>query len=60
MNKQEFLDELRKGLCGLPENDVDERLDFYSEMIDDLTEDCLSQEEAVPCTLPTDFTNPTI
>lgn len=47
MNKQEFLDELRKGLCGLPENDVDERLDFYSEMIDDLTEDGLSQEEAV-------------
>lgn len=47
MNKQEFLDELKKGLCGLPENDVDERLDFYSEMIDDRMEDGISEEDTI-------------
>lgn len=26
MNKQEFLDKLEKGLCGLPQNDIKERL----------------------------------
>ena len=47
MNKQEFLEQLRKGLSGLPQNDIDERLAFYDEMIDDRTEEGLSQEEAV-------------
>lgn len=47
MNKQEFLDGLRKGLTGLPQDDIEERLAFYSEMIDDRTEEGLSEEEAV-------------
>ena len=47
MNKQEFLMRLRKGLSGLPENDIEERLIFYSEMIDDRKEEGLSEEEAV-------------
>lgn len=47
MNKQEFLAELRKGLHGLPQNDIDERLTFYSEMIDDRVEEGLTEEEAV-------------
>lgn len=47
MNKQEFLDGLRKGLSGLPQDDIEERLSFYSEMIDDRTEEGLSEEEAV-------------
>ncbi len=47
MNKKEFLEELRKGLSGLPQDDIEERLTFYSEMIDDRMEDGLSQEEAV-------------
>lgn len=47
MNKQEFLDALREGLCGLPENDIDERIAFYSEMIDDLVEDGLEEAAAV-------------
>lgn len=47
MNKQEFLMWLRKGLSGLPENDIEERLIFYSEMIDDRKEEGLSEEEAV-------------
>ncbi len=46
MNKQEFLDGLRKGLTGLPQDDIEERLAFYSEMIDDRTEEGLSEEEA--------------
>ena len=34
MNKQEFLAQLRKGLSGLPKEDIDERLTFYSEMME--------------------------
>ena len=47
MNKQQFLAQLRKGLSGLPQNDIEERLTFYSEMIEDQMEDGLSEEEAV-------------
>lgn len=47
MNKNEFFEELRKGLSGLPQDDIEERLTFYSEMIDDRMEEGLSQEEAV-------------
>ncbi len=47
MRKQEFLAQLRKGLSGLPQTDVEERLSFYSEMIDDRMEEGLSEEEAV-------------
>ncbi len=47
MSKQEFLARLRKGLSGLPQSDVEERLTFYSEMIDDRTEEGFSEEEAV-------------
>ena len=35
MNKGEFLDALRNALIGLPDDDVQKSLDFYSEMIDD-------------------------
>ena len=47
MRKQEFLTELRKGLSGLPQDDIEERLSFYSEMIDDQIEEGLAEEEAV-------------
>lgn len=47
MNKQEFLAELRKGLHGLPPNDIEERLTFYSEMIDDRMEEGITEGEAV-------------
>lgn len=47
MNKQEFLIGLRKGLSGLPEEDIEERLSFYGEMIDDRMEDGIAEEEAV-------------
>lgn len=47
MSKQEFLAALREGLSGLPQNDIEERLTFYSEMIDDRVEDGLTEEDAV-------------
>ena len=47
MNKQEFLAQLRKGLSGLPQSDIEERLVFYSEMIDDRIEDGLTEEESI-------------
>ena len=47
MSKHEFLAQLEKGLYGLPQADIDERLGFYSEMIDDRMEEGLPEEEAV-------------
>jgi len=47
MSKQEFLFQLRKGLLGLPQEDIEERLTFYSEMIDDRMEEGIPEEEAV-------------
>ena len=47
MNKQDFLARLRKGLCGLPQDEIEQRLTFYGEMLDDRMEDGLSEEEAV-------------
>lgn len=47
MNKRQFLESLRKALSGLPREDIEERLTFYSEMIDDRVEEGLTEEEAV-------------
>ncbi len=47
MNKSEFLNELRKGLSTLSETEIEERVVFYSEMIDDRIEEGLTEEEAV-------------
>lgn len=47
MSKNEFLDCLRQKLVGLPKKEVEERLSFYSEMIDDRIEEGLSEKEAV-------------
>ena len=47
MNKIEFLENLRSALSGLPQDEIDERLSFYGEMIDDRIEDGLSEDEAV-------------
>ena len=47
MCKQEFLDQLRARLGGLPYRDVEERLNFYGEMIDDRMEEGRSEDEAV-------------
>lgn len=47
MNKSEFLNELRIGLSGLPQADIQEKTEFYSEMIDDKTEDGKTEQEAI-------------
>ena len=47
MNKQEFLGQLSKELLGLPQDEIDEQLEFYSEMIEDRKEEGLSEEEAI-------------
>lgn len=47
MTKQEFLSELREQLAGLPKEDIEDRLNFYAESIDDRIDDGKSEEEAV-------------
>lgn len=47
MTKLQFLLVLQDRLSGLPQNDVEERLNFYSEMIEDRMEDGLTEEQAV-------------
>lgn len=49
MNKAEFLAALRERLSGLPEEDFNRSVDYYTEMIDDRVEDGMSEEEAVAC-----------
>ncbi|MBO5967780.1 MAG: DUF1700 domain-containing protein [Clostridia bacterium] len=47
MNKEQFLIELASALAGLPEEDIEKSLEFYSEMIDDRIEEGLTEEESV-------------
>ncbi len=47
MNKLEFITNLKAMLSDLPEKEINDRIDFYSEMIDDRIEDGLTEEEAV-------------
>ena len=47
MTKLKFLLELEKKLSGLPQQDIEEQLTFYCEMIEDRVEEGISEEEAV-------------
>ncbi len=47
MNKQEFLETLKSKLSGIPEETINESLEYYNEIIDDKTDDGLTEEEAV-------------
>ena len=47
MRKDEFLLMLQKRLEGLPKDEIEERLTFYSEMIDDRMEEGVNEEDAV-------------
>ena len=47
MRKEEFLSTLRSQLAGLPKEDIEEQIEFYSEAIDDRIEEGQSEEEAV-------------
>ncbi len=47
MNKQEFLNALRSQLKGLPKDELENRISFYEEMINDRMDEGLSEEAAV-------------
>lgn len=47
MRKQEFLEKLRASLFGMPKQELEERISFYSEMIDDRIEEGFDEEDAV-------------
>ena len=47
MTKQEFLNELRERLSGLPKDDLENRLSFYEESINDRMDEGKSEEEAI-------------
>lgn len=47
MTKMQFIISLHNKLSGLPQNEIEERLNFYSEMIEDRIEEGVSEEEAV-------------
>ena len=47
MNKKKFLSELRKLLTGLPEAEIERKIEFYGKMIDEKKEEGISEKEAV-------------
>ena len=47
MTKLSFLQALHNKLTGLPQREIEERLHFYCEAIEDRMEEGLSEEEAV-------------
>ena len=47
MNKVEFINALQEKLSNIPLKEVEERISFYSEMIDDKIEDGIREEDAV-------------
>lgn len=47
MKKQEFLDAIKNNLSGFPKHEIEERLNFYSEIIDDKIEEGIDEEIAV-------------
>ena len=47
MTKQEYLNKIREGISGIPKNDVEERIAFYSKIINDKIEEGLSEYGAI-------------
>ena len=47
MTKQKFLENLKAALLEINDHDVDERISFYSEMIDDLIDEGTPEDKAV-------------
>ena len=54
MTKIQFMLALNEKLSALPKNEIEERLTFYSEVIDDRIEEGMSEEEAVAAIGDTD------
>ena len=47
MNKDEFLARILSRLEGLPDEDIQQSVDYYSEIIEDKVEDGMTEEEAI-------------
>lgn len=47
MTKHKFLDALKQSLKQLPKEEVTKQCDYYSELLDDMKEDGMTEEEAV-------------
>lgn len=47
MTKHEFISQLRSHLSGLPKEDIEQSIEYYSEIIDDRIEDGTSEDAAV-------------
>lgn len=47
MNREEFLNQLRASLAGLPKEDIEDRISFYNESISDRMEEGKTEEEAI-------------
>lgn len=47
MNKEQFLADLRRGLSQLPDEETEKQLAYFSELIDDMVEDGMTEYEAV-------------
>ena len=47
MTREEFSEKLRKKISGLPEDEIEGRVSFYNEIIDDRMEEGMSEEDAV-------------
>ncbi len=47
MRREEFFNELRSKLKGLTKSDIEDRIAFYNEMVDDRIEEGKSEEEAI-------------
>lgn len=47
MDKSKFLRALEARISMLPKHEIDERLDYYAELISDMTEDGMSEREAI-------------
>ena len=47
MNKQEYLDALRRALAQMPSEELEKQIAYYDELISDMCEDGMSETEAV-------------
>ena len=47
MNKQEYLEKLRRALAQMPPEELEKQLAYYDELISDMCEDGMSEAEAV-------------
>lgn len=47
MNKTQFLQQLRRGLSQLPAEEIEKQIAYYSELIDDMVEDGMTEFETV-------------